>query len=79
MKKYIDSFPGIWYLIEVLGNIFGGLAQLGERLPCKQEVTSSTLVFSTLAMSTAKEKGEESVYACIRTDSSPFSFIGRSP
>ena len=24
----------------------GGLAQLGERLPCKQEVTSSTLVFS---------------------------------
>ena len=25
---------------------FGGLAQLGERLPCKQEVTSSTLVFS---------------------------------
>ena len=25
----------------------GGLAQLGERLPCKQEVTSSTLVFST--------------------------------
>ena len=26
---------------------FGGLAQLGERLPCKQEVTSSNLVFST--------------------------------
>ena len=25
----------------------GGLAQMGERLPCKQEVTSSTLVFST--------------------------------
>ena len=25
----------------------GGLAQLGERLPCKQEVTSSNLVFST--------------------------------
>ena len=25
---------------------YGGLAQLGERLPCKQEVTSSTLVFS---------------------------------
>ena len=24
----------------------GGLAQLGERLPCKQEVTSSNLVFS---------------------------------
>ena len=27
--------------------IYGGLAQLGERLPCKQEVTSSNLVFST--------------------------------
>ena len=26
---------------------YGGLAQLGERLPCKQEVTSSNLVFST--------------------------------
>ena len=27
---------------------YGGLAQLGERLPCKQEVTSSNLVFSTV-------------------------------
>ena len=26
---------------------FGGVAQLGEHLPCKQEVTSSNLVFST--------------------------------
>ena len=26
--------------------IFGDLAQLGERLPCKQEVTSSNLVIS---------------------------------
>ena len=25
---------------------FGGIAQLGERLPCKQEVTSSILVIS---------------------------------
>ena len=30
-----------------LPDSLGGLAQLGERLPCKQEVTSSTLVFST--------------------------------
>ena len=30
---------------------YGGLAQLGERLPCKQEVTSSNLVFSTLVYS----------------------------
>ena len=27
----------------------GGIAQLGERLPCKQEVTSSILVVSTSA------------------------------
>ena len=32
---------------QVAAGEFGGLAQLGERLPCKQEVTSSTLVFST--------------------------------
>ena len=25
---------------------YGGLAQLGERLPCKQEVMSSNLIFS---------------------------------
>ena len=29
--------------------IYGGIAQLGERLPCKQEVTSSNLVISTKA------------------------------
>ena len=28
-------------------NPFGGLAQLGERLPCKQEVTGSIPVLST--------------------------------
>ena len=27
--------------------IHGGVAQLGERLPCKQEVRSSTLLIST--------------------------------
>ena len=26
---------------------YGGIAQLGEHLPCKQGVTSSNLVFST--------------------------------
>ena len=32
-----------------LGNkvLYGAIAQLGERLPCKQEVTSSNLVIST--------------------------------
>ena len=29
-----------------LPDFHGGLAQLGERLPCKQEVTSSNLVLS---------------------------------
>ena len=33
---------------QVAAGELGGLAQLGERLPCKQEVTSSTLVFSTV-------------------------------
>ena len=30
-----------------LPDLPGGIAQLGERLPCKQEVTSSNLVIST--------------------------------
>ena len=30
---------------------FGGLAQLGEHLPCKQGVESSNLLVSTIAMS----------------------------
>ena len=38
-----------------LPDSLGGLAQLGERLPCKQEVTSSNLVFSTKK---AKQKPE---------------------
>ena len=43
----------------------GGLAQLGERLPCKQEVTSSTLVFST-----DQETDQESAYNAPREQSS---------
>ena len=34
------------------GNPFGGLAQLGERLPCKQEVTGSIPVLSTIKKET---------------------------
>ena len=37
----------------------GGLAQLGERLPCKQEVTSSNLVFSTQIMKRADGVGRQ--------------------
>ena len=32
---------------QVDARLNGDVAQLGERLPCKQEVTSSNLVFST--------------------------------
>ena len=31
---------------QVGARAYGGIAQLGERLPCKQEVTSSILVIS---------------------------------
>ena len=45
----------------------GGLAQLGEHLPCKQGVESSNLLVSTIAMSSADRK-EEAVCACTETD-----------
>ena len=34
-------------LLNITPKTYGGIAQLGERLPCKQEVTSSNLVIST--------------------------------
>ena len=37
-----------------LPDIYGGVAQLGEHLPCKQGVMSSNLTISTKAMSNAK-------------------------
>ena len=39
---------------------FGGLAQLGEHLPCKQGVESSNLLVSTMAMSSADRR----IYIC---------------
>ena len=42
------------------GVIFGGLAQLGEHLPCKQGVESSNLLVSTMAMSSA----DRHIYIC---------------
>ena len=38
--------------------INGGIAQLGERLPCKQEVTSSNLVISTQT----ERSGDKNMY-----------------
>ena len=36
---------------QVVAGLNGGLAQLGEHLPCKQGVESSNLLVSTKAMS----------------------------
>ena len=38
---------------QVAARLNGGVAQLGEHLPCKQGVMSSNLTISTLAMSNA--------------------------
>ena len=38
---------------QVAAGFYGGVAQLGEHLPCKQGVMSSNLTISTLAMSNA--------------------------
>ena len=40
---------------------FGGLAQLGERLPCKQEVTGSIPVLSTKELTEVSSKVEASL------------------
>ena len=52
---------------------------MGERLPCKQEVTSSTLVFSTSALSTAEADKQKSTYACIKVAFCLSAYIGRKP
>ena len=52
---------------------------MGERLPCKQEVTSSTLVFSTSAISTAEAGKQKSTYACIKVAFCLSDSIGRMP
>ena len=40
--------PGILSGGSKLADLFGGLAQLGERLPCKQEVSGSNPLISIL-------------------------------
>ena len=40
---------------------YGGVAQLGEHLPCKQGVMSSNLTISTLALSHAKSRRQTRV------------------
>ena len=41
---------------QVVAGLYGGVAQLGEHLPCKQGVMSSNLTISTLAISHANLK-----------------------
>ena len=43
----------------------GGVAQLGEHLPCKQGVMSSNLTISTLAMSNAKFVNETDILSLL--------------
>ncbi len=69
----------VFYKSSKSEHISGGLAQLGERLPCKQEVTSSTLVFSTSALSTAEADKQKSTYACIKVAFCLSAYIGRKP
>ena len=40
---------------QVGANIYGGVAQLGEHLPCKQGVMSSNLTISICTLKTAYE------------------------
>ena len=48
---------------QVVAGSNGGLAQLGEHLPCKQGVESSNLLVSTKAMRSGFH-GTEDEYAC---------------
>ena len=51
---------------QVAARLYGGVAQLGEHLPCKQGVMSSNLTISTLAMSNAFYKNiVRSIYESI--------------
>ena len=46
---------------QAAASAFGGVAQLGEHLPCKQGVMSSNLTISTMTMSHAKQESIVSV------------------
>ena len=51
---------------------YGGLAQLGERLPCKQEVSGSIPLIST------RKKGTQSVLGTVWEEEKAFSLSGAS-
>ena len=49
-------------------SIFGGVAQLGEHLPCKQGVMSSNLTISTRLFRTGRATAEESAAGTLKTE-----------
>ena len=50
------------------GSVNGGVAQLGEHLPCKQGVMSSNLTISTLAMRSGNLKSQTGVKLACKTE-----------
>ena len=63
---------------QVAAGLNGGVAQLGEHLPCKQGVKSSNLSISTKAMSRARMCADRP-YKFICKGLDEYRRIGRSP
>ena len=57
MVRYFTLFNLEGIALEEVKRRFGGLAQLGERLPCKQEVSGSIPLISTTLTKTEGAKG----------------------
>ena len=54
-RGMLNLVSSIWYLVS---EFYGGIAQLGEHLPCKQGVKSSNLFISTKKAETRDKKQE---------------------
>ena len=67
---------------QVGANIYGGVAQLGEHLPCKQGVMSSNLTISICTLKTAYEnilnKTSEAVIFMVTEQTNTQEFLIRS-
>ena len=60
---------------QVGANIYGGVAQLGEHLPCKQGVMSSNLTISICTLKTAHENNIRSIERLINKTSEAVIFM----
>ena len=60
---------------QVGANIYGGVAQLGEHLPCKQGVMSSNLTISICTLKTAYENNIRSIERLINKTSEAVIFM----